>query len=237
MYLLCAFMRKSFVKKIIIVVLIVLVLLMLGAWSPWNNWNLKWISLLGIDVSGKTSGLNVLSHSGNIDVYIDNIYKGTTIDNENFLEISPVDPGEHFIKLTKKTETGEYAEIIRKINFEPVVDVVVAYEIGPSERFSEGHILYTQKNYSKSDTTTLEIFSTPTKIKVSFDNKYIGDTPIKDIPIDLKSKHSLTFEREGYDSLSIEILPDSQEDRDKLKNLKLVLEVNLFARPLEIVSK
>jgi len=228
---------KLFSNKIAVIIIVLLTLIFLGFWSPWFNWKFNWVSLLGIDSQNKTSGLKVLSHTGVLDIYIDDKFMGSTVDNENSFDISAIIPGEHIVKLIRKSESGQYVEIIRKLNFEPAVDVIIGYELGPSESFSEGHILYTQKNFIQNKQTTLEIFSNPAGQKVSLDGRYIGDTPVKEIDIDLSSKHKFKFEKAGYDSLEIEILPDTQEDRDKLKGLKLVLEVNLFAQPLEMVNQ
>jgi len=199
--------------------------------------SVSWLSVFGIDTEDKQGGLQILSHAGELDIYIDGEYIDTTLSNTDFLEIPSIHPGEHTVKLVRNTENAEYVEIVRKLNFEPAVDVIIGYEIGPSEVFSEGHMFYAKRNYSGKDDTLLDVFSEPQDIKVTMDGQYLGETPIRDLTIGLERKHLITFEKDGYDSLDIEILPDTGEERDKLKGLKLILEVNLFARPVEIVTK
>jgi len=199
--------------------------------------SVSWLSIFGANNDDKQGGLKVLSHAGEIDIFIDEKYIDTTLNNVDFLETPPIQPGEHTIKLVRNADLAEYVEIVRKLNFEPAVDVIIGYEIGPSEMFSEGHILYAKKNYSGKDDTLLDIFSLPSEIKVTMDGKYLGETPIRELTIGLDRKHLITFEKDGYDSLDIEILPDTSVEREKLKGLKLILEVNLFARPIEIVTK
>lgn len=209
---------------------------MLAVWSPWQNWNLSFTNLLGIESKEEYSALKVKSLAGEIDVFLDGEYKDSASSESDFLEIFPVSPGEHTVLLTRR-DADDYAQIVRKINFEPAVDVIVGFEIGPTEDFSEGHILYATKSYTSEGNPVAEIFSLPEMVKVSLDDKYIGETPLKEIPLDIGSKHKLKFEKEGYDSLEIEILPDTQEARDKLKNMVLNLEITLFARPIKIVTQ
>jgi len=224
-------------KKLYTIFAFVLILIVFGVWSPWNDISVSWLSVFGVDTDEKQGGLKVLSHADEIDIYIDDEYIDTTISNTDFLETPPIQPGEHTVKLVRNIENTDYVEIVRKLNFESGVDVIIGYEIGPSEVFSEGHILYAKKNYSGKDKTVLDIFSEPQDIKVTMDGQYLGETPIRELTIGLERKHLITFEKDGYDSLDIEILPDTSEERDKLKGLKLILEVNLFAQPVEIVTK
>lgn len=223
-------------KKLFILTITIIFLAILAFWSPWQNWNLSWINLLGIESKEEFAGLKVISLAGDIDVYIDDEYQGTALDG-NYLEVTPINPGEHFITLQRPSDTAQYTEIVRKVNFEPGIDVVIGYEIGPTEEFSEGHILGVRKSFISETGPFLEVFSTPENISVTIDGKYIGETPIKSLSIDANSKHTLKFEKDGYDSLEIEILPDEQEARDLLRDYILTLEINLFARPVNIISE
>lgn len=223
-------------KKLLTIIFIVFGLIFLAAWSPWQNWNLSWINLLGIESKDEFAGLNVNSLAGDLDVSVDGEFQGTANSESGFLEIAPVEPGEHLIAISRKGSDQQYTEIVRKINFEAGVDVIIGYELGPTEEFSEGHILTTRKSYVGESGTFLEVFSSPAGISVTLDGQFQGETPLKSIPLDLSGKHTLKFEKEGYDSLEIEILPDTQEERDKLNNLIINLEINLFARPIDLVA-
>jgi hypothetical protein len=224
-------------KRLALIVVILVCLVGLGVWSPWQQWKLNLPSILGIQSPEQFGSLKVKSLSGDIDVFVDGEFKDTaSADDSDFLEIVPISPGEHTIRMVRRDEPG-FPEVIRKLNFEPGADVVVAYEMGPSESFSEGHILYARKSFENKGKPQLEIFSTPDNTKVTLDGTYLGQAPLKDIELDTNSKHKLKFEKDGYDPLEIDIFPDTQADRDKLKDMILTLEINLFERPVKVVNQ
>lgn len=230
-------MILKLLKKIFIILIVICALLLLAVWSPWQKWNISPVNLFGISSKEEYSGLKVSSLSGEIDVYLDDEYQGTAVSGEEFFEVFPVDPGEHIVKLSRKAEGAIYADIVRKVNFEAGIDVVVGFDIGPTEDFSEGHILSARKSFAGKEDPVLEIFSVPDNIKVSIDETYVGETPLKNIPLDISNKRKLKFEKAGFDTLEIDILPENQADRDKLKSKVLTLEVNLFTRPVKIVNQ
>jgi len=221
------------VKKIGTIILIVVFLVILGLWSPWNNWNINIFNLLGIDSSEKFATLKVKSIQGTVSIYVDDELKGTATDNSEFAEINPITPGEHTISL-KKESNGNYYQFVRKVNFEPGLDVVVAYDLGPSQLFSEGHILYTRKNFLNTKNPRLSVYSSPEETSVFLDDILVGATVIKDLELDKSVQHKLKFEKNGYDTMEILILPENLVDREKLSNYDIVLEVNLFLQPVKI---
>jgi hypothetical protein len=210
------------------------ILIILGIWSPWNNWNINITNLFGFEQQDRLASLSIKSFAGDIDVYINDEFVGSTSLDDSALEVNPVEPGIKVITLKRKSENNSYIEIKKEINFEPGVEVVMAYEIGPSEIFSEGHVLYAKKRYFSKTKPTIDVFSSTDNINVKLNDIPIGQTPLRDIELDINRRHRFKFEKDGYDSLEIEILPESQEDRDKLANLSLVLDVNLFLQPLDI---
>ena len=116
------------------------------------------------------------------------------------------------------------------------MEVVMAYDLGPSEAFSEGHILFTSKNYKKNQNPVVNIISSPEDVNVFIDDEQIGTSPINELELDLSRQHKIRFEKTGYDSLEFMILPEDQESRDKLKDLTINLEVNLFLQPVKIIK-
>ena len=222
-------------KRIEAIILIVIFLILLGLWSPWNNWNINVFTLLGIDSNDKFSTLKVKSIQGSISIYVDDELKGTASDNSDFAEINPITPGEHTITL-KKESNGNYYQFARKVNFEPGLDVVLAYDLGPSQLFSEGHILYTRKNFLNTTNPRLSVYSSPEDISVYLDDNLIGTTVLKDTELDKAVQHKLRFEKKGYDTMEIVILPENMADREKLKNYDIILEVNLFLQPIKITN-
>lgn len=224
-------------RKPIRITLLVLALIVLAFWSPWQTWNFEWINIFGIDSRDSYSGLKVKSFSGEIEVFVDGESAGTTTDQESFLDIYPIDPGEHNVKILRPNNDGFYTEFERNINFEKEVDVVIGYDLGPTSLFSEGHVLTAKKGFTKGNDPTLDILSTLNEVDVKLDGRDIGKTPLRSIPISIDSTHILSFSKKGFDSLEIEILPSEQEARDKLKDIKLSLEVNLFAKPIDLTAQ
>lgn len=205
-------------------------------WSPWNKWDFTFWELIGIQTEEKYSTLKVKSLSGEIDIYIDDKYEGTVIDDETYAEINTVEKGSHVVRLKRKSDSNNYYEFIKEITFEPGVEVVMAYDLGPSEIFSEGHVLYTTKSYKANNNPILNIISFPDSVNTFIDGEQIGTTVINGLELDINMQHKIRFEKEGYDSLEFLILPESQENRDKLKGLIINLEVNLFYQPINIVK-
>jgi len=172
-------------------------------------------------------------YTGTVSIYVDDELKGTATDNSDFAEINPITPGEHTIAL-KKESNGNYYQFVKKVNFEPGLDVVVAYDLGPSQLFSEGHILYTRKNFLSIKNPRLSVYSSPEETSVFLDDILVGTTVIKDLELDKSVQHKLRFEKKGYDTMEIIILPENLVDREKLSNYDIVLEVNLFLQPVKI---
>lgn len=225
------------IKKIRNLFLLFLLLLLLGFWSPWNDWDINFLQLIGIDTQPKLATLKVKSLAGNIDIFIDEQNMGSVTADDEFAEITTISKGEHLIQLKRLTEKeGIYYELSRKLNFEPGVEVVIAYDLGPSEEFSEGHILYTAPNFNKDSAPDLNIISEPDDVAVFLDDSQIGTTPLKELELDISKQHKVRFEKQGYDTLEFILLPESQEARDKLKGLSLQLEVNLFLQPMKLIK-
>ena len=217
--------------------LLIISLILLAFWSPWQSWNLEWINIFGIDSKDSYSGLKVKSFSGELEVFVDGESAGITTDQQSFLDVFAIKPGEHLVKIVRPTNDGFYSEFERNINFERDVDVVIGYDLGPSTLFSEGHVLTAKKSFSKGAEPTLDILSTVNDVDVKLDGRDIGKTPLRTVPIGIESTHILSFSKKGFDSLEIEILPTEQSERDKLKDIELSLEVNLFAKPVELTAQ
>jgi hypothetical protein len=227
------------IKKLFTGLLVLTFLVVLAIWSPWDQWNFSFLKLIGVDNSEVYATLKVKSLEGELEIYVDQELKGTANSADaDFAEITPISIGEHTVTLKRKpaaaNSTAKFFELTRKINFEPGIDVVIAYDLGPSENFTEGHILYTRKNYTKAAEPLLNVVSMPEGVEVSIDGVVVGTAPLKDIQLNKNSQHKIKFTKAGYDALEITIMPEKQEGRDLLMNLTLMLEVNLFAQPLKV---
>lgn len=224
-------------KKILGVLILIIGLIVLAFWSPWTNWNIDVLQLIGIDTKKDFASLKVKSLSGEVEIYIDNELQGTAnAQDTDFSEITPVMVGEHLISLKRKGADNKSYVMTKKLNFEPGVDVVIAYDLGPNEYFSEGHILYSRKNYSLQNDVLLNITMNPQAAEIYLDGTLIGTAPLNNIELDNSKQHKLKFVKTGYDPLEITILPEKQDARDKLLGLTLDLEVNLFAQPIKVTT-
>jgi hypothetical protein len=224
-------------KKILTTIAVIIGLILLAIWSPWQNWHINFLQLIGVDTAEDFATLKIKSLAGELEIYVDDELKGTAnAADSDFAEITPISVGEHTVTLKRKEASDKYYVMTKKINFEPGVDVVIAYDLGPNEYFSEGHILYSRKNYTADNKVLLDISTTPVGCQIYLDNNLIGTAPLNDIELDITAQHKLKFVQTGYDSLEITILPESQNDRNKLLGLTLDLEVNLFAQPIKITT-
>lgn len=224
-------------RRLLKLTVIILGLMLLAVWSPWQNWNYHWTNLFGIESREQFSGLKLKSFAGDLELFLDGESVGVVGDQESFLEIFPVNPGEHTIKIARPEGNGFYTAFERTLNFEKEVDVVIGYDLGPSLLFSEGHVLTAKKSYTKGQNPTLDIISIVEDVDVKIDGVDVGKTPLRSIPMSIESTHVLNFSKRGFDPLEIEIFPTDQSERDKLRDIVLTLEVNLFAKPVELTAQ
>ena len=223
-------------KKVAIAILLTVVLIGLALWSPWYGWNLNIYNIFGIENVDKLSGIKIKSLSGEIEIYIDGQFEGSVTDNEDFADISSLKPGNHSVKLVKKSNTDYYV-FERNILFEAGVEAIIAYDLGPNEKFTEGHIFYAKKNYANEGKPQLTIYSNPDLTKVFVDDVFLGETPLRNIDIDLNSQHKIKLQKIGFDDLEFTILPEDIESRNKLQGFDLILEAKLFLKPIQIVTQ
>lgn len=224
-------------RKLLKIFSLVAVLILLAFWSPWNNWDYHWSNVLGIESKKEFSSLKIKSFAGEMEVFVDEESVGYVSDNDGFLEIYPIEPGEHSVRLTRPDdETGFYQDVERKLNFEKEVDVVIGYDLGPTDLFSEGHVLTARRSYTLGQNPTLDIVSALDDVNVKIDGLDVGKTPLRSIPMSTDSTHVLVFQKKGFDPLEIELFPEDGASRAKLKDLELTLEVNLFVKPVDLTG-
>lgn len=222
-------------KKTAIIITFIITLVILAFWSPWLNWNLSIGQFIGLGKVDDSAGLKVYSLLGEMDVYIDNEYKGSTSPDTDYFEILQIDPGKYNLSLKRKSNPeGAYFEFSKDITFESGIDVIVVYELGPTKRFSEGHIFYAEKSFESDSQPKINILTEPENTKIYIDDNFLGEGPLSGIDISLQKQHKIRVEKEGYDTIEFDIFPSTQDERDKLKGYELYLDINLFLIPLDI---
>jgi len=224
-------MLKNALKLLILLV----VLFALALWSPWYKWQINIYNLLGIENNEKYSSLKITSLSGEIEIYIDDEYQGSVTDNEDYVDIASIKSGEHHIALKRKSQT-EYFVYEKTIIFEQGAEVVIAFDLGPNETFSEGHTFYTKRNYINIGKPRLFVYSAPDMTKVFIDDILVGETPLLNVDLDLSQQRKVRFQHDGYEDLEFTILPDSIESRNKLLDFDLIIEAKLFLKPVKVVN-
>ena len=224
-------------KRLLIFLILVLVCALLALWSPWLYLKVNITDLFGIKRPDEIASLQVYSLSGSIDVLVDGKSAGTAkVENSPFI-VDRITPGEHLITLKRESDIkNAYWDFSKLITFEANTAVIASYNLGPEEEFSEGQIIYAIKKVDKSKTTQLNISVNTEKANVQIDNaqpltlsaKTMTDT------LSINSQHQVVISKKGYENLSFTILPESQEDRDKLKDFDLNIEAHLMLQPATV---
>lgn len=207
-------------KKIIVIILIISAVIF-SIFSPWKF--AKDFLLNAVGLSGnKTASISINSKVGQAAVYIDDKEQGDTPFEEN------IRAGNHTVKLVKKTNQPDfYTTFEKSIDIEEGTQVVINWEIGPSEEFSSGEIyFFKQRLDSTDDSSTVSVIPFPDTAQIYFDGAKQEDTRPLIINKIKDGKHKVKVEKEGYISSELDIQTKSGYD--------LFLEVRLFPIPLDI---
>lgn len=219
-------------KSVFRVSVVVLLFAIVAIWSPWNAWNLNLANLFGYAAAGESAGISVKSLSGEVKVFVDDREVGTATASQDPLSATDIPAGQHKVRLVRSSNpAGFYTEFSRIVNFEPGVDTVISYDLGPSSEFSEGHVL-SARSRRLAGLPTLRVTVEPESASVLIDSQPLVANELKEL--DLSKQHTIQVTASGYEKLEFVILPDAQSDRDKLKNYDLELFIRLSLIPLEV---
>ncbi|MCA9385785.1 PEGA domain-containing protein [Candidatus Dojkabacteria bacterium] len=221
------------IKKIFGYTIFTLLLLGVAAWSPWESWDLSFFTLLGIEEQTEYAGLEVYSLKDEFDVYIDGISVGSVSPEFGSLSVPQIEPGSHIVTL--RSDKENFFEFTRPIDFHRGLSVVVAYELGPSKVFSQGHVFYALgETVDEGGMATLTINTAQSDVSVLLDGAELGQSPINELELDLSKNYTIVLKKEGYEELEFNILPETQEERDQLSGLDLFIDASLFLIPFDI---
>lgn len=205
--------------------------MVLGILLPWDKLGDLRVSLLG--VGEDLASLKVYSLGGDMDIFIDGEQKGTVLETESYLEIFPVNVGEHNVVLKRKASLdGFYEEFRRNILFEKGFDVVISWEIGPTDESSSGWLLYAQQVSTDSEEIPVNIRCTPEDCMLLVDEKTEDSILTEGLTLNVNSQHSVKATKEGYQDLDFLLFPEEDVARQRLKGYELFLEINLYQIPL-----
>jgi len=220
-------------------VIAIILLLLLGIWSPWDRWDFSLLGLLGFKSDADVSSLQVVNMAGRVQVYVDDeTQDGWVVDAEEDepLFIPAIASGDHQVKLVRLTETegALYAELNKLIYFAPGLAVTISYELGPSSEFSGGHIIYAKSSLDGTGNTYLSVRSDQDDLGISLDGGDDEDTPLTRKLLDISMQHNLKITKEGYETQEFTILPADDIERQKLIGFELVVDADLFLRPIPV---
>lgn len=224
-------------KKLLVIILILAVCGLTALWSPWLNWNLNIGGLFGVERTKVFSGIQAYSLSGEVELFIDDQLLGTFDPETSPLVIDSIEAGEHLVSLKRISAVpNAYWEFSKLVTFETGAVTVTSFNLGPSEEFSEGHIIYPVEKIDQSAPTKVNI-----KANVSDFSVQIGNVEPQNVPdhtytsnLSLGQQHKIIISKLGYERLEFVILPASQEERDKLQHYNLNVDVQLMLQPVNV---
>ena len=209
-------------KKYFLLIVIIL-LTVLAIWAPWNSLLDKVLRTTGLSVN-KPASLSITSKVGECTVYIDGKNVGTTpYENDN------LSTTKHDIKLERVTETPEfYTTFERAIDIEEGTQVIINWELGPSDEFSSGEIYFFKERLDSTESnSSVSIIPHPNSAIVYFDGAIQEEAPI--IVTGVKeSRHQIKAEQEGYLSAEYEV--------QTMTGYDLFVEFRLFPIPITVES-
>jgi len=224
-------------KRFVVGVFLILMCILLALWSPWLYWKFDLASLFGIKKPDLISGLQVFSLSGEVEVFLDNTSQGKVkVETSPFI-LDKVTVGEHLVTLKRVSSVANaYWNFSKLVTFEASTNVVISYNLGPQQEFSEGQVIYATKKIDLSKQNQLNLSTNTSVPYVQVDNanavQIIGTTYSQAITLD--TQHKVKISKSGFESLEFTVLPESQEDRNKLKDYDINVETQLMYRPIDV---
>ncbi len=222
---------KSFLK----ILLIIVGLLLLALWSPWTKWNIDFRPLFGIQDPGQIAGLVVNSLAGNIEVTIDNQVVGSATE-EAPLIIDSIDPGEKLIKLRRISDVeNAYWAYSKVIDLEVGTTAVLSFNLGPSEDYSEGNIIYFERK-AESDLSSIFFTFDEDNVNLQVETQVFRSLSKSGVvvPLDTLEQKSIKIIKTGFEELEFKLLPEDESDRSRVKDFNIKVDVYLMKQPVKV---
>lgn len=223
--------------KFLVLICGVIVLVLLAIWSPWLRWNINLASFFGVSRPESISGLVVNSLAGEIEVFIDSNSVGKVTPETSPFIVDRVKPGDRLVTLKRVGEFADlYASLNRLIEFQENSSVVISYNLGPEEIFSEGHIIYTRKKPQPEERSKLTVRVNQQDFNFGYDSLPFEkvSTNSTNVDLDFSAQRQIRINKTGFEALNFTILPEQQSDRDLLKDFDLIVDVQLMLQPVEV---
>lgn len=222
--------------RILLIALILVSCSILALWSPWVGWQLDASKLFGVGSAEPISGLYLYSLSGTLELEIDGESQGSVSSIDSPLIVDRVQPGQRLVSIKRVSQNSStYWNLSELVEFTAGTNVVISYNIGPTEDFSEGNIIYA-KDSTSSELNQLTVSIDSDNALVFLDNasiQQINANTFKD-KITLDATHKIEISKPGFETFSFSVLPDTQEERDKLTDFDIFVDVRLLQIPVEL---
>lgn len=212
-------------------------LLLLALWSPWLYSRFNLLQLFGINEPEGISGLQVNSLAGEIDVYLNGELVGTSSADKSPLSLDTVKPGDYLVTLKRKTSVPtSYWDFNKLVTFTEGTTVIISFNLGPEEAFSEGQIIYATKSNKSSNNIDLALDFNVEDPTVSVEDSSVQRINSRQFSseISLDKQKKITVSKPGYENLEFTILPDSAEERSALGEFSLNVSIYLMLQPVQV---
>lgn len=208
---------------------------LLGLWSPWLNWGINISDLFGVESPDKISGLEVYSVAGTLQVFVDDDSVGSA-DPDAPLFVDGLEPGTKAVRIVRDSDVeGAYWTFNQLVNFEENINVVISYYLGPEAEFSSGHIITAEKKDAEQEDnliikTDIEGFNLDIN---GISNRVESDQYSTSLPFN--NQIVLKITESGYEETEFRILPEDEEERLKLEDYIITVDIQMLLQPVTIV--
>jgi len=214
---------KGILKRIIIIIILLVLLIILAVVIPWREF-------ININSDDKPSLLKIYPLKGDIDIFIDDEFKGTVFESDVYGEFFPLKNGYHKVKIEKNSNKEFYTFFEKEIWFEGGFDTVISWELGPTYESSSGWILYSKKG-SDDKKTILNLVCEPKNCDILVNEEKLN-SPINSYEINRDNQYHIKASYPSYYPLEFNLLPEDNVLREELEGYELFVEVKLYQYPL-----
>lgn len=224
-------------RRFIAIIVVLTGCFLLALWSPWLQWNISLNDVFNVEEPESIAGLYVYSLSGTLEVQVDGESQGVVTPEDSPLILDTITPGDRLVTITRSALIDtSYWTFNELITFTEGVNVVISYNIGPTEEFSEGNIVSAVEKPLDQELNEITIQVNTEDAFVTLDNtpvQEINPTSFREL-IDLSTQHEITVSKPGFETFTFTVLPDTQEERDDLQNFNFVVNVQLLQIPVQL---
>lgn len=223
-------------KKVILALFVIFLSIGIAAFIPWEDFLYDRLDIF--QSNPEFSSLRVYSLSGELIVILDDEEKGSIKSTDGYLEVFPIEPGEHQLVLKRASNTEDFfTDFNQRVTFAPNFETVVSWEAGPSTNSSAGWILEAERNTDAAEdqnSVALQMSGINGEDYTVLLNKNDEfKLPISDKSLNADQEHVFLISKEGYQNLEFTIFSNDIEEFEDFSHFDIKLRVNLYKVPIE----